>query len=238
MEISLESRHCKGCGLTFRCSTKSLQKYHSKECENSGRTWKEKRLERSRQRLSAAILRGQEPPVDPVTRPQIFYRKPGQDSIQLNVSAAKERGITLEKESIITSTKQNVTKKENNANNETQKPQMPISENIMLETKNNAEKLSTKERPDETPQEGSLLLSDNLNAESFHSMKLLDSTANELFSLMKGLNKNLPTNDDGPVMLHDVDRVRVAAECGKQIISTMRMKLDVLKFAKELRDIK
>jgi len=75
--------------------------------------------------------------------------------------------------------------------------------------------------------------STNLEMEVSRSTNLLKSTANELHKLMIGLNGNQPPSD---IRLYDVERVKAAAECGKQIISTMRMQLDILKFAKDIRN--
>lgn len=57
-------------------------------------------------------------------------------------------------------------------------------------------------------------------------MHLLTSTANDLHSLMGAVTKDEKS----------AENVKVAAECGKQIISTMRLKLDAMKFAKELKN--
>ncbi len=80
----------------------------------------------------------------------------------------------------------------------------------------------------------SLLPSLDLSEEIFHSSNLLRSTARELHSLMISLNPK-PENRDTAVRLLDPDRVRASAECGKQIIATMRMQLDILKFQKEIK---
>lgn len=78
-------------------------------------------------------------------------------------------------------------------------------------------------------------VSENLSEETSHSMSLLKETQNELLYLMKGLTRDQINKD---INLHDVDRVRAAAECAKQINSSLRMQLDIYRFAKELSDEK
>lgn len=80
--------------------------------------------------------------------------------------------------------------------------------------------------------------SENLRQAVWDSMNLLSSTQKHLHGLMLGLHLKDSSKDkiDQFVQALDPDRVRAAAECGKQLISTARMQLDMMKFAKELKD--
>ena len=75
----------------------------------------------------------------------------------------------------------------------------------------------------------------NLNEETLRSLNMLRSSNLYLFKLMKGL---VHPEMDPTIRTVDVDKARTAAELGKQIISGVRMQLDICKFVKELRDEK
>jgi hypothetical protein len=92
---------------------------------------------------------------------------------------------------------------------------------------------STSAGNGETQPTGFLVPSMRLEEETLVSMNLLRNTASELHSLMKGLNPHLVDGDENRSRLLDPHRVGVAAEVAKQIISTMRMQLDICKFIKE-----
>lgn len=78
-------------------------------------------------------------------------------------------------------------------------------------------------------------LHSNLKTDILDSMNTLNDLNKELMTSMKRVLKN----DVGTMALYDTDRVRVASECGKQIVNVMRAKLDFYKFGKDLmRDIK
>lgn len=76
----------------------------------------------------------------------------------------------------------------------------------------------------------------SLKQEASGSMFLLSDTARHLHGLMKGLTT--PPGGGGLTdqFVHalDPDRAKTAVECGKQLISTMRMQLDIAKFIKSL----
>lgn len=110
---------------------------------------------------------------------------------------------------------------------------MNIVETTIIKTDINSPNKYIEAEQDETHSTDLVEQSTNLETEICHSTNLLKSTANELHKLMIGLNGNQPPSD---IRLYDVERVKAAAECGKQIISTMRMQLDILKFAKDIRN--
>ena len=72
----------------------------------------------------------------------------------------------------------------------------------------------------------------NLSKELSHSLNSLTNLETELFQTMKGLRSSQP---DTAVKLYDPERVQTALECAKQIINSKRMKLDLFKFARELK---
>lgn len=108
---------------------------------------------------------------------------------------------------------------------------------IMPETKNSSEAKFLQIAEDEN--RGAALLGQSicLNEETSQSISSLHSVQNELLRLMKSLNPSRP-EDQNEFKVLDQDRVRVATEVGKQFISAMRMKLDLLKFVKEVQDTK
>ena len=85
------------------------------------------------------------------------------------------------------------------------------------------------------PLDHSQSLPESLKKDALDSLNTLNDLNKELMTSMKRVLKN----DVGTMALYDTDRVRVASECGKQIVNVMRAKLDFYKFGKDLmRDIK
>ena len=77
----------------------------------------------------------------------------------------------------------------------------------------------------ETPPTASLKPSENLSAAIDQSIVLIDSTANGLHVLMRGLFRDGP---DLSARLLDPEKVRTAVFCGKQINDLMRTKIEAL----------
>lgn len=73
--------------------------------------------------------------------------------------------------------------------------------------------------------------SDSLKKEVSRSINLLNQSENELFSSMKGLRSSQP---DPIIRLYEPERVQTAVLCGRQIVESMKTKLEMLKFFKEL----
>jgi hypothetical protein len=167
----------------------------------------------------------------------------GRNSRHLNIARSTTRNAT-KTENPVQKTNE---KKRNDTTNDTRSDSMASAQNEPEEIKNTPlpsnESITRKTEiisepsslpPDagETQQSGSTALSLRLSGETLASMNLLRDTGKHLYELMLGLHKNQPSVE---AKLYDPERVKAAAECGKQIISTMRMQLDILKFAKELK---
>lgn len=79
-----------------------------------------------------------------------------------------------------------------------------------------------------------------LPADISQSMKLLDESAAQMFSLMKRLNPQKSFDpdqrelDENPTKLIDVHRVQAACNCAKQIYSLARLKLDAIKLRAQI----
>jgi len=110
---------------------------------------------------------------------------------------------------------------------------LKLKEITMQPIKTISEKSSIKPEKEEIQQLDLVKQSPNLNKEVLASMNLLSCMGRDLYNLMKGLNPQVNEGEER-VKLLDIERVKAATDCGKQITSSMRMQLDILKFAKEL----
>lgn len=72
---------------------------------------------------------------------------------------------------------------------------------------------------------------ENLNEEIDRSLILIDSTARDLHSLMRGMFKNDP---DVEIKTPDIDKVQTAVVIGRQINDLMKTKLDAVKQYNEM----
>ena len=233
-QVELESRNCHACGNIFRVMVSSKQAFCSEFCDRSGVKWDGE---------PSKDWRGNERRSVTVTVPDTL---PIQNSEKRSVYAI--RGSQIGKPS----------REKSSAalpSSTTQRPLLPIASKIedtdpgrsklkdtefttsSIETES-AEKISNTSEdsilPTVLPKQSEILREEILD-----SLSSLRSTSKHLFSLMKGLNPNLEgRNQEEVTRLLDPDRARVAAEVSKQMISSIRMQLDLLKFFKECRDEK
>jgi hypothetical protein len=114
----------------------------------------------------------------------------------------------------------------------TEKRSGPTTENFITPTKSASEDSSMLPVISDNLPEPLADLSVNLNQEVLHSVNSLNDLGQELFSSMKGLRSNQP---DTAVKLYDPERVHTAIACANQIVHVARAKLDLLKFAKEIK---
>ncbi len=101
-------------------------------------------------------------------------------------------------------------------------------ENITAPTEKNtpaAQGQDTSLQSSETLQDGSDLVKST-------SMNLIDSSAEHMFALMKGLHANQPEPE---IKSYDPDRVRAACACSDQIAKLMRLKLDVVEVGVKIK---
>lgn len=106
------------------------------------------------------------------------------------------------------------------------------TENFMPAIKSTSEASSMLPEIVETRQEGLQPNFVDLKTEISLSINLLNQSEGELLASMKGLRSSQP---DTAVKLYDPDRVNSAVACGHQIMLSMKAKLDLMKFAKELQ---
>lgn len=76
-------------------------------------------------------------------------------------------------------------------------------------------------------------LPQSLKKDALESLNMLSDVNKELLTSMKRLVRN----DADTVRLMNPDIGRAVSDCGKQLINSMRMKLDIYKFAKEIMDL-
>jgi hypothetical protein len=226
LEIQMEQRGCKGCGIAMTVSANSKQLFHSKHCEfiNSE---KEVDLSWRGQRRAFSVEKST---TENATKngTTTTLRSPSEKDRSAAIITARTKRNTWKNEKETMDSFES--KETSNAKSGTKNI---VSTRELQQTKSDFEGSSTEaEKPENSPSQFSTQ-SEILNQEAFQSMSLLTDVATELHDLMKGLRSQQPDLKD---RLYDADRVRTAAECGKQIISTMRMKLDIMKFAKEVYD--
>lgn len=69
----------------------------------------------------------------------------------------------------------------------------------------------------------------DLQQESLVSLNLINDSASYLFDLMKGIGREAKSQDASRI---NPQLINAACNCGKQITSLLRLKLDVLKASK------
>lgn len=253
----METRYCAGCPRTFRVMTSSKQMYHNTACEidngSSGRSlsWQDRGY-------GHKIIDGKtvwnKVPEDKLAKKKMLNVEKSMQVTQ-NLGPAKVRDVKHTE-------KQTETKKQKDttlgqlviARNKTK-----TKETSTEKTKSeNQKKLTTEERKGtqpmaSTPQsintdEGKLQQmnsSEDLKTPIQQSINVLTDTGNIMFNALQQVSKPMVIQasslaDVGKIVelpvdpIAPIDRAKVTAELGKQIISTMRMKLDILKFAKEV----
>lgn len=230
MQVELETRKCCGCHRDFRVLKSSHQEWCSNSCKTLtvGADPKSKAMRVPTVAESNFIATGK--------RPKSVgdgARSTKRDTpVILNLEKPK---VSVGKKDIkkMRPIAQDIIVKESSEPKIIESTQELSKESGMPETKSENEQKSLKTVNAEILGVDSMRQSISLNEETSASLSSLTSVQNELLGLMKSLN---PKADDRGLDLLDQDRVRVAAECGKQIISAMRMKLDMLKFVKEIQD--
>lgn len=84
------------------------------------------------------------------------------------------------------------------------------------------------------PNEDLKQLSETLKREGLGSVRLMNDSAKQLFKLMNGLvGPDDHSKADAGVRLLDVDRVKTATECARQITQVVKTQVEVLRFLKE-----
>lgn len=115
---------------------------------------------------------------------------------------------------------------------ETRSESLSTKGNTMSKTKNASEESSTLVKADVIQPEVSTPQSRNALLVESPSMSLLDSTAQHLHGLMKGLTANEP---DPSLKRYDPETVQAACSCAKNIREIMKLKLDAIKVQKSLK---
>lgn len=148
-----------------------------------------------------------------------------------NGTSEREKSFKPDQEIIIIRTEKLGSQQELSGTEIIRKDKMRQTENITKEIKRGSKNLSMLPEiagiPSEELQENSI----NLGQEVSHSISSLNASGKELFSLMRGLRSDLP---ETAVRLYEPDRVQTAVACAHQIVNTMKMKLELLKFHREV----
>ena len=239
--IQLEERKCH-CGRLFKSMKDSSQEICSNYClGNIG--WKHKnQYKKSEKDIKNGILR--EKKIQNLERKKmkggVFpIGKTWQDHAEENAKIIKKTRINTMNLSALNGLKTNNIESKKmlnawNGQNRTEKDKMQSTEKTMQETKKEPDPAFMKIEENETQPMECKSLSINLNKTTSDSMNSLQSMTNELMSLMKNLNPPLE-NRDNTTKLLESHRVSVSANVAKQIICSMRLQLDLLKFANEIK---
>lgn len=231
-KYELITKNCLSCGGEFKVWATSSQKHCSIPCIESSNEWKQKPKPKikfgAHQKASKEEKSNSEKSIDQT-------QKSKKDS--LSPSALDEQLILKKKKS---ETEKSILPGSKPISNEsaggpvkTESMSENTEEVITKPTNQESSNLPTKDEGGAIPLMAYSEHSRALYEETLRSVTLLNGTETHLFALMQSCNsKEL----DPTIRLADPERVKAAAECGKQIISSMRMKLDILKFAKHVKD--
>lgn len=235
--LSMGIRKCIGCNKEFKCLQKSKQEWCSQLCQSVNTGAKLAPMKLASMTESTYIASGKRPEDGKnTTRMSTIEEKslmPKRNTTK-NIQNVKLSAMPKNGKSIMPIVTENQ-KDDNNGLKTTESDNLNTKGNIMQNTETSNEQKSLQTVSAETLGVDSQKHLMILSKETWDSVSSLDSVKNEMLWLMKSLNRppeHLGQNPNQFLVL-DQDRVRVAAECGKQIIAAMRMKLDLLKFAKD-----
>lgn len=112
-------------------------------------------------------------------------------------------------------------------------PEKLIERMNLRDQENTTKEIETKSYQDNTPTVSSDQLTnlpEALKRDALESLNMLSDVNKELLSSMKRLVKN----EADTVRLMNPEIGRAVADCGKQLVNSMRMKLDIYRFAKDV----
>ena len=218
IQVELEKRLCPSCNKFFKVMVKSNQHYCSQFCEGKNLKWVGlKNL--SKDGESTPKLK----PVKNIGKTLKNHVK-SKEIITLNI----EKKETHKKESTMQEQEKKAIDENKNGLSETMSSIWSTEESTTKSVQAESESSESNLQSSEIQLTDSQNLPIDLSEGILHSMNMLKSTSDHLFSLMTNLNHK------SDARLHEVDRVQAASECGKQIISAIRMQHDILKLAKEM----
>lgn len=238
MEFKMEKRKCINCGLSFTVLETSTQKYHSAECAKisegtGGGGWKS--IGNQAQKAEALKRQKEEGlrlvrDIEPNEKIQTLSNKKKRDSESTTKELSRNKEKAPENTTIKIETEKlsNVSSGVKTIKNVNSKPK----ENIMQKTKKDLMKSSSQENIEEIQPEVCTQQRESSPMVQSASMHLLDSTAEHLHSLMKGLTANSP---DPATRAYSTDVVGAACNCAKNIREIMKLKLEAIKVQKELK---
>lgn len=135
-------------------------------------------------------------------------------------------------EPVMNETKKKKPKENDSTEKKIENGSLNTNESIMNETKTASTKSYTPVKADVIPPEDSTPQSKTALLVESPSMSLLDSTAQHLHGLMKGLTANEP---DPSLKRYDPETVQAACSCAKNIREIMKLKLDAIKVQKSFK---
>lgn len=226
LTVQMHERNCQACGKLFKVMTTSLQEHCSAFCKGLNHCQQNpKTLKLADEKPKLVVIEKSTiltPPIEKKSWHVAEYFRDRRRSIGGHNRVPKDE-MTLRLSKVISENAEEM-KTEKNIS-QTKGPTMSETATTSSEKTENLEKSMI-------PRTGSEVQSTNSKEEISHSSNLLRNTATHLYGLMTDLNPK-PENRSTERLL-DVERVRAAAECGKQIISTIRMQHDIIKLKKEL----
>jgi hypothetical protein len=240
--IQLQTRKCVVCAKSFRVMTTSKQATCSGPClaESEGRpegkgVWQKlnqasyEELQANRKQFDLRKASNEEKS-KPVNATESVT--PIQNSAPKNVSAEKSTPPLIltpknaEPEKIIEKTRSNDLQTAKSGPTKTKNASWKPKGSITPKTKTASKPASTKIVKSVTLPSVLSPPSETFVLVESPSMSLLDSTANHLHGLMKGLTANQP---EAEIRKYDPEIVNAACNCAKNIREIMKLKLDALK---------
>ena len=146
-----------------------------------------------------------------------------------NTTSETQQKLTSEPETIITKTEKSESPNEKNGQKITEIDKMKLSASSTPETEStNLRRYSPVENVEILPSDSSDQ-SENLSLVQSHSMSLIDDSANHLFALMKSIAPHPKTE------IYATGTVETSVKIAKELREIMKVKLETLKFAQELK---
>lgn len=223
----MTTKECIGCGQKFSTDS-DMQVYHNNFCATGGPKWRTSQKLKEFDVLNAAKLSGANTVVE--NGPKTLSTEP---KAPLEVKSELPKPQQNPVKNII-QTQQPPMPKEQKEDAKMSNEKENTRETTMPETKQNYGSPSV---PAESAGTVATVLKKQFltsEQENFHSTDLIDSSARELHSQLKGMFANKP---DAEIVKYDPERVQIACLAAKQITGLLRLKLDIYKTHKEVNGL-
>jgi len=214
--------NCIRCGGEFVVGNTDSQQHCSVECIDWEEEWEEQQKGSRSEKLTTENEKGKNMQTQNGDR--------NISKIKEKIANLSQSGSDSDQENIIGKEEKPSLRDSLNTLNRTENEFESVEEFGQEKTENTSPSYSEKKEEGTIQLQDSQSLSENLKLDVLSSLNILTDLSKQLLTSMKRVTEN----DSNTVRLFDPERVRAQAECGRQVVSAMRAKLDIFKFGKDV----